>query len=359
MNMDFYLTENYKVQPSMEPQDVVKQCYQAAFGAEHLLTDLDRARAFFMEEYEPLEPVRGNLYEMISPSFARISLPVWKRAGLSPEWLFQLFVLTASEPSVDGDKLFQEYLHTAGKLIEQGTLPIPSGDWQTYLDHYLESGQGPVHHSPHYRRTVQPAYRIVHNKYLNILPILVKLGILKDIEGSVTGESAHVIAIDGRAASGKTTLSGQLARILDAGVIHMDDFFLPLSLRTTERFQSPGGNIHHERFQSEVIPFLHCQDPFTYQRFDCGTMEFGGIRTVKESPWRIVEGSYSTHPVLSNYGDVTVFTDIGKQAQMERILKRDGEEMAEVFSSKWIPLEEEYFNAFQVRETAHIIISNS
>ena len=36
-----------------------------------------------------------------------------------------------------------------------------------------------------------------------------------------------VIAIDGRCASGKTTLARELAERLGAGVIHMDDFFLP------------------------------------------------------------------------------------------------------------------------------------
>ena len=46
----------------------------------------------------------------------------------------------------------------------------------------------------------------------------------------------RIIAIDGRCAAGKTTLAARLAKELGGDVIHMDDFFLPLELRTEERF---------------------------------------------------------------------------------------------------------------------------
>ena len=53
---------------------------------------------------------------------------------------------------------------------------------------------------------------------------------LEEIPGEV-----KVIAIDGRCASGKSTLAQQLAGLTGAGIIHMDDFFLPRELRTEER----------------------------------------------------------------------------------------------------------------------------
>ena len=63
----------------------------------------------------------------------------------------------------------------------------------------------------------------------------------------------RIIAIDGRCAAGKTTLAARLAKELGGDVIHMDDFFLPLELRTEERFREPGGNVHYERFKTEVL----------------------------------------------------------------------------------------------------------
>lgn len=62
-----------------------------------------------------------------------------------------------------------------------------------------------------------------------------------------------LVAIDGRSASGKTTLVNALAEQFHTSVVHMDDFFLPVELRTPERFAMPGGNVHFERFQEEFL----------------------------------------------------------------------------------------------------------
>ena len=164
-----------------------------------------------------------------------------------------------------------------------------------------------------------------------------------------------VIALDGPAASGKTTLAQMLAVLLPADVVHMDDFFLPVPLRTRERFAQPGGNVHYERFREEVLPALHMPSGFAYRRFDCSVMDFRGERTVGMAPFRIVEGSYSTHPELGDYADIVVFSAVDPDEQMARILRRNGPEKAERFRREWIPLEEAYFTAFDTRAKADII----
>ena len=164
-----------------------------------------------------------------------------------------------------------------------------------------------------------------------------------------------VIALDGPAASGKTTLAQMLAILLPADVIHMDDFFLPIPLRTPERFAQPGGNVHYERFREEVLPALHAPDGFAYRRFDCSVMDFRGERAVGTAPFRIVEGSYSTHPALGDYADIVAFSVVDPEEQMKRILRRNGPEKAERFRREWIPLEEAYFAACGTRAKADII----
>ena len=47
MNFTAYVEEHLHLHPSTQPRDVIKQCYQAARGAEHLLMDTARARAYF------------------------------------------------------------------------------------------------------------------------------------------------------------------------------------------------------------------------------------------------------------------------------------------------------------------------
>lgn len=52
MSFGFYFDEQLKNHPSMQLSDAVKLCYQAAFGAEHLLSNTDRARAYLMAEFD-------------------------------------------------------------------------------------------------------------------------------------------------------------------------------------------------------------------------------------------------------------------------------------------------------------------
>ena len=169
----------------------------------------------------------------------------------------------------------------------------------------------------------------------------------------------RIIAIDGRCAAGKTTLAAELAEQLGGDVIHMDDFFLPPKLRTPERRSEPGGNVHYERFLTEVIPKLVSGEAFSYQRFDCSRMAPGDWIPVQNNGFVFVEGAYSCHPVLGNYMDRKVFLDIDRRNQTERIRERNGEDRLQDFLQLWIPLEEAYFQAFSVEENADYIINKA
>ena len=173
-----------------------------------------------------------------------------------------------------------------------------------------------------------------------------------------TNVSSHpfVIAIDGRAASGKSTLAEQLGKLLDADVIHMDDFFLPPQLRSDNRLAEAGGNVHYERFCEEVLPHLTLSVAFSYRIFDCSRMDYNGERTIENHCFRIVEGSYSHHPKFGDYADLFVFSDVEAEEQMRRIRLRNGEEKAQMFAKKWIPMEERYFDEFNVRRVADLNI---
>ena len=153
----------------------------------------------------------------------------------------------------------------------------------------------------------------------------------------------RIIAIDGRCAAGKT----------------MDDFFLPPALRTQERRSEPGGNVHYERFLTEVIPKLASGQAFSYQRFDCSRMAPGDWLPVQNNGFVFVEGAYSCHPVLGEYMDRKVFLDIDHETQTERIRTRNGEDILQDFLQLWIPLEEAYFQAFSLEENTDYIIKQT
>lgn len=164
-------------------------------------------------------------------------------------------------------------------------------------------------------------------------------------------EKSHLlIAIDGRCASGKTTLSAELQNILPCNVIHMDHFFLRPEQRTPQRLSTAGENVDHERFLSEVLIPLKNGEKVSYCPFDCKTMSFGSQIELDKRKINIIEGSYSCHNALFEHYDFRIFLNVSPEEQMQRIILRDGSEKAKIFLSKWIPLEEKYFKTFNVAE---------
>lgn len=174
---------------------------------------------------------------------------------------------------------------------------------------------------------------------------------LKDNNGMV------VLAIDGMSASGKSTLAQEVADKYGGSVVHMDDFFLPAELRTNKRLETPGGNIHYERFKEEVLPGIADHRSFEYGIFDCRNMRVCGIRKIKGEGLVIVEGAYALRPEFRNMYDITVFMKIDSDMQLERIVTRNGAEKAKMFRERWIPMENRYFEAFDIEETADIVIN--
>lgn len=164
-----------------------------------------------------------------------------------------------------------------------------------------------------------------------------------------------VLAMDGMAAAGKTTAAKLLSELWSATVVHMDDFFLPPALRTAERLSQPGGNVHYERFGSEVLPALTRGTAFSYRPFLCASMSYGSEIAVPASPVIIVEGAYALHPVFGNYAHVTAFFAVEPEEQKRRILQRSPEKW-EDFRTRWIPMETTYHEAFQIREKADIVV---
>ena len=164
-----------------------------------------------------------------------------------------------------------------------------------------------------------------------------------------------IIAIDGRCASGKSTLTEDVKRVMDINVVRMDDFFLPLSLRTPERFALPGGNVHYERFIDEVIKGFENGGDFSYRVFSCSKMDYDGERRIDSSLPTIVEGSYALHPSFPSYWEKAFFLDVDKEEQLKRLEKRCPEKL-EDFKNKWIPLEEAYFSSFSFPSKADEIL---
>lgn len=344
MNIACFVSSQISSHSSFSIQDLFKLLYQASFGREHILTE--KVAEYLVKEYEEVEALDIPLIEKISEHYIRVNLASWKYNKLDLQWLKRLFFVD-NIIEIDGNKLFFEYLEEIEESISSGALNLSKKAFEEFKLEYLTKGLHPIHHSENYRQNEYPHYRLMPSCFSKAIDILVML--------SRSNKRSGTIVIDGRAASGKSTIAGLVSKVLDAPIIHMDDFFLPPEKRTAERLSEAGGNVDYERFSKEVVNSLGIGD-FEYGIFDCSEMKITGKKLIEKSEYLIVEGSYSHHPHFGEYGDLRVFSDIDETEQRKRILNRNGQSMLEMFEKRWIPMEEKYFAAFGIKEKSDLII---
>lgn len=172
--------------------------------------------------------------------------------------------------------------------------------------------------------------------------------LVRAVEALSAARGRVIAALDGRCASGKTTLAREMEERYGWSVVHMDHFFPRPEQRTPPRYAQPGGNVDYERFLEEMLlPLCRGERP-VYRPFDCRTQTLLEPIPFAPGPVVLVEGAYSCHPALWGHYDLRAFLTIGPERQMERVVRREGEERARAFREKWIPLEEAYFAAYEV-----------
>ncbi len=163
-------------------------------------------------------------------------------------------------------------------------------------------------------------------------------------------KDSFIIAIDGMSASGKTTLAEKLQAELCANVIHMDDYFLP---REQQNLRVLGGNIDFSRFKKEIL--AQQNGPYIFKRFDCKTQTYSPNIKLPFRRILVIEGTYCLHPALGKYYDYALFVSVRTETQIARIETRN-KENKDMFLKCWIPLENQYFEKYQIAETSNEIL---
>lgn len=176
------------------------------------------------------------------------------------------------------------------------------------------------------------------------------------IKKELSGKERLILAIEGSSGSGKTTLAKRLSECFSAVILHTDDFFLPLDRKTPLRLSQPGGNIDYERLKEEVADKLSAGKHILYRPFDCKIQQIGEGSLLSLAPLCILEGVYSLHPYLGKYYDLSVFVTLPVQERLERLRNRVSPELFAFFTQEWIPLEDRYFEHFDIRQNCDIIL---
>lgn len=347
------LIDHYKKYPEMQIQDMVKLIYQSEFAGGHLIPDEQESLKYLEEELKEIDSSLSSVhvkedFEYIGNNLYRLFLHTVKNNKIKPETVNRFFVATSEKVkgSING---FQEKLEVLRLCCVNKELPFSVKELNAYLSEYRDKGYPPVSHSQVYKDEYKPFYRIVSGEYIKFFDLFSRIDELCDKKERV------IVAIDGNCGSGKTTLASIIDSVYDCNLFHMDDFFLPLELRTTERLSQAGGNVHYERFDSEVIHGIKSNKAFEYQKFDCARMSLGEKITVTPRKLNIIEGSYSMHPVLIDNYDLKVFLTVSAEEQSRRILLRNGIEKHKRFINEWIPLENKYFAELGIKDKCDLV----
>ncbi len=329
--------------PDLQVTDIIKLVYQNEFGCGHLLEDESDSLALLMDEWKSAGFPFEDAYVDIGNGLCRLNLAAAKAYNLNVATLNRFFVDTANTHTGSVFS-FENKLNLLLRLCADNVLPFDNDEIEQALALYRENGYPAVSHSRIYRQCYAPAYRVVKKLYCDFLPLFCKIDIL------LRAKQNPVIAIDGNAGAGKSTLADLISKVYDCNIVHMDHFFLPPNKRSMQRLYEVGGNIDYERFYDEVISRTLQGREFVYRLFDCGKMDFCGSRRVNPQKMTVIEGAYSLHPRFVDVYDLKVFLTADFETQKVRILNRSGAELLEKFVTLWIPKENEYFCKLRIPE---------
>ena len=348
------LLTHYERYPAMTGQDFAKLIFQSEFGVGHFVSPAVVWQRL-QEEYtgcqrRPEPEVVPPVFEDIGGGYGRVNLLPLPGSGLSLTTVLQWFTLTAEEP-INGARAVEEKLELLLDLSRRGEIKLPYSELVEFIKDFREAGYPAQHHSEVYRARYQPAYRVVDRRFIEFSQVFAQID-------SLLGRKTHVlVAIDGNSGAGKSSLARLLSKVYDCSVFHMDDFFLPQEMKTCSRLNEPGGNVHYERFYSEVMLNLAAQRPFKYRAFDCRSQSCAEEQLVVPKRLSVVEGVYSLHPVLARFYDLKIVIQVDPKTQRERILARSGPALLARFEAEWIPLENRYFQELAVSDKADLVLN--
>lgn len=343
------LKKHFEDHPLMQPIDAVKLAYQHAFGCGHLMPRMADAQRMIQQEMDSIpEDASISVSESIGGGLCRLNLAAPRVRKLGAKWIARMMRATEMEVL---HRRGNELIYTGALMdvewaVANGLTAFSNQEWKDFLDWHRDQGRPVVSHSDVYRQTYAPHYRVVLENFIDLLPVIEKLR-----------DGRNLIVIDGPCGSGKSTLGRALAGMEWHEPLMMDDFFLPFDKRTEERLAQPGGNVDYERFREEIL--LHLDDGLiTYDRYDCATGTLVQKRTRVEEVG-VIEGSYSHHPAFDDiYRDrnaLRVYVDVDAEEQLRRIARRNPD-MADRFREVWIPLEKRYFEAYDIKDRADVIV---
>ena len=161
--------------------DIYKSCFQDYMGAEHLVTDSERVKAYLDQELETttLDELMPWYYEPcgIDSNYYRVSIRAIKENIITEEMLLDAFVRSANSVERPSVESWRNRWHVIIGTIDQMQLKLPQYEEdKQFIGSILTVGKYAISHSPEYRETYHPHYRIVERSIFEkeIKPLIKK-----------------------------------------------------------------------------------------------------------------------------------------------------------------------------------------
>ena len=187
-DVEGFLNRQMQTYPKSRLLDIYKSCFQDYMGAEHLVSDRQRVKAYLDEELNTtnLDDLMPWYYEPcgIDSCYFRVSIRAIMEGIITEAQLLDAFIRSANSekrPSVESmeqrepscshkwpsdrerrSQSWSERWHMIIGTIDQLKLDLPNYEKdKEYIDSILSVGKYAISHSPEYREAYHPHYRIV------------------------------------------------------------------------------------------------------------------------------------------------------------------------------------------------------
>jgi uridine kinase len=165
------------------------------------------------------------------------------------------------------------------------------------------------------------------------------------------GSERPIIAIDGPAGAGKTTLASNIHLALypnfTSTIIHMDDLYngwdKALSSELTELLN--------------YIAQAHSQSqPISLSKFNWAESAFSPAEAIDDAQLIILEGVGSGQSAIREYLSALIWIDIDESKGLSRVLERDGEGIRNQMQ-KWLVTQEQHFALEKTENAADFVLT--
>jgi len=161
-----------------------------------------------------------------------------------------------------------------------------------------------------------------------------------------------IIAIDGRAGAGKTTLAEHLSAALSlrykTHTLHMDDLY---------NGWDSAFDHHLTSSLSTAINAHRKSEKYELPTFNWGANEFNAATEVPQAELLILEGVGSSQTPIRPYLTASIWIDIDPDAGLVRVLHRDGDAIS-MHMQNWLRIQEEHFRDNDSQNAADFVLTN-